>query len=238
MKKQKALDNQGKKIKRNDENSYEIFYDILENRQYISDNKLKELLSLKNSLKNRLVQDDFLEKYELFTLSQLSLVKDFILSRINDNDCIFVSSLIECANFNNILSIYDICINFISRKRNFAVVAASINYVFEHFNFHNINEIVAAFKKVTVNNRYYYNCKVLAGFYLFRITMDFNYYNYLKKIIIEGGDICHQVLFNLLHGMEYNNENYFVYHKQIENLLNNGSTTDLNGCLNSDQQLK
>jgi len=147
-------------------------FEEVKNLEIVSDNFLKEILELpKEKLSSRLFQGEFLEKFECFTSSQLQTIEQFIHQRINDKDAVFVSSLINCANFNNILSLHDICIEFVKRRvRNSLIVLASLTYLFEHMNFHDIHRIVPAFNRVLKKKKYYQNCQTAASFYLFRIT--------------------------------------------------------------------
>ncbi|GHV36612.1 hypothetical protein FACS1894178_8020 [Bacteroidia bacterium] len=184
----------------------------LKKQKLVSDRVLKCLLELPDNSDNRLIQGDFLEEFEYFTSSQLKVTELFIHQRINDRDGVFVSSLIGCANFNYILSLHDICIEFIKRRiQNHIVVLAAIDYLFEHMNFHDIDRIVSAFNRVLNNKKYYQNCQTAASFFLFRITHHQKYYDFLKGLVLEGGEINHIVLKNKLQGMDYNKRKYFAY---------------------------
>jgi hypothetical protein len=212
-------DNIIKILRSNESDSFCKLYEKLKKEKKVSDKVLKEILKLADNLDNRLFQGEFLEEFEYFTSSHLQIIESFILQRIYDKDCIFVSSLIECANFNNILSIYDICLEFIKRRRNFAIVSAALCYVFEHINFHDIHRIVAVFNRVLNNKKYYQNCQILASFFLFRITMNVKYFDFLKSLILEGGENNRIVLDNILNRMDYNSKKYFNYYDQMQELV-------------------
>lgn len=206
-------------LKSKETKSFCNIHEELKKGKMISDKVLNEILTLSNNLDNRLFQGDILEDFEYFTSSQLKIIESFILQRIYDKDYLFVSSLIECANFNNILSIYEICLKFIEQRRHFAVVSAALCYIFEHLNFHKIHRIVAAFNRVLNNKKYHQNCQTLASFFLFRITMNEKYFYFLKSLILEGGDNNRIVLDNILKGMDYNNKKYFNNYAQMKELV-------------------
>jgi hypothetical protein len=191
-----------------------------EKMEKVSDNFLKEILELPDELENKIFQGEFLEKFEYFTSPQLQTIEKFIHQRINDKDSVFVSSLIYCANFNNILSLHDICVEFVKRKvRNDIIVLASLSYLFEHMNFHDIHRIVPIFNRVLNNKKYYQNCQTMASLYLFRITHHQNHYDFLKSLVLEGCEINHIVLKNSLQGMDYNKRKYFAYFDDLMILI-------------------
>ena len=189
---------------------HEIYEEIMK-QETLSDIVLQEILALSNNmLDNRLLQGDFLEKFEYFTSSQLQVIEQFIHQNINNRDSVFVSSLITCANFNNILSIHDICIDFIKRRRHYIVILAALDYLFEHMNFHDIHRIVTTFNRVLNNKKYYQNCQTTASLYLFRITHHQKYYDFLKSLVLDGNEMNCSVLKNNLQGMDYNKRKYFA----------------------------
>jgi len=190
---------------------YQEIYEEIKEQEMISDTVLQEILELPNELGNRLLQGDVLEKFEYFTSSQLKVIEQFIHQNINNRDGVFVSSLIDCANFNNILSLHDICVEFITLKRNSLIVFAALDYLFEHLNFHDIHRIVTTFNRVLNNKKYHQNCQTIASFYLFRITHHQKYYDFLKSLVLEGDEINYLVLKNSLQGMDYNQKRYFAY---------------------------
>ena len=215
----KKMENKIKMLRVNSDNfnpnsPYEVYQEIYEEikeEEMISDTVLQEILELPNELGSRLLQGDILEKFEYFTSSQLQIIEQFIHQRIHDRDSVFVSSLIDCANFNHILSFHDICIEFIKRRRNHIVVLSALDYLFEHMNFHDIHKIVAVFNRVLNNKKYYQNCQTIASFYLFRITHHQKYYDFLKSLILDGDEINGLVLKNSLQGMDYNKKKYFAH---------------------------
>jgi thymidine kinase len=199
---------------------YGKIYEEIKEQEMISDKVLQEILELSNNrLDNRLFQGDFLEKFEYFTPSQLQMIEQFIHQHINNKDCLFVSSLIDCANFNHILSFHGICIEFIKRKRNNLVVLSALDYLFEHMNFHDIGRIVTTFNRVLNNKKYYQNCQTKASFYLFRITHHQKYYDFLKSLILDGDEINYLVLKNSLQGMDYNKKKYFAYSEDLMTII-------------------
>lgn len=211
IRKSKIMENEENIIKilqTNEFNSFYKVYDDLKEQKKVSDKILKEILELSD---NTLFQGDFLEGFEYFTPSQLQIIELFIHQHINDKNNLFVASLIECANFNNILSIHSICIEFIKRRRSHFIISAALDYLFEHMNFHDIQRVVSTFNRVLNNKKYYQSCQTAASFYLFRITLHQKYYEFLKNLVLEGGEINHVVLKNKLQGMDYNKKKYFAY---------------------------
>jgi len=208
-----------KMLRTNEIKTFNKAFEEWKKLEVVSDNFLEEILNLPKILGNKLFQGEFLEEFEYFTSSQLQMIERFIHKNINDKDCLFVSSLIDCANLNHILSIHDICLEFIRRRRSSHIVLAALNYLFGHLNFHNIDRIVAAFNRVLNNKKYYQNCQTIASFYLFRITHHQKYYDFLKSLVLEGGEINHIVLKNSLQGMDYNKRKYFAYFDDLMILI-------------------
>ena len=198
-------------------NAYKT-YEELKTQTKISDNVLQVILEQSD---NRIFQGIFLEEFEYFTSYQLHMIEKFIHQHINNRNCLFVSSLIGCANFNHILSFHDICIEFIKRKRNNFVVLSALDYLFEHMNFHDIGRIVTTFNRVLNNKKYYQNCQTIASFYLFRITHHQKYYDFLKSLILDGDEINYLVLKNSLQGMDYNKKRYFAYYEDLMTIIKN-----------------
>ena len=191
-------------------------YEELKEQKKISEKVLRVILEQSD---NKIFQGSFLEEFEYFTSSQLQMIEQFIYQHINNRDCLFVSSLIDCANFNHILSFHDICIEFIKRKRNNLIVLSALDYLFEHMDFHDIDRIVTTFNRVLNNKKYYQNCQTKASFYLFRITHHQKYYDFLKSLILDGDEINYLVLKNSLQGMDYNKKKYFAYSEDLMTII-------------------
>ena len=83
---------------------------------------------------NKLSVGDILEKYENFTEIQLMEIRKYIHLHLHDKNLLFVSDLIDCANWNNIESadIFDFCIDTIKKRCTPVVVSSAVIYVFEH----------------------------------------------------------------------------------------------------------
>lgn len=190
-----------------------------ESNTHISTKNLKIILELKDTPHNRLIKGDVLEKNEHFNFTQIKIIEKYIQKHIWHPDGLFVSSLIECANFNNIFSIYDICLDIIRKRRHFALVASAIHFIFEHQNLHNISSVVDVLENVINNNSYYENCQLIACFCLFRITMNTAYLKKLKDLILNGDCINYAIIQNMIENMEYNNDRYFYFRYDIEKIL-------------------
>lgn len=166
---------------------------------------------------DKLSVGDILEKYEYFTRNQLTIIKKYIHSHLDDGNQLFVSDLIDCANGNNIESetIFEFCINAIKKHRTSTIVLSSILYVFEHMRISQCSSIVPVFKRVIKNKSYYQDCQIIAAFCLFRITMDPQYLQLIKKLVSLNNNL-YTVLKNKMLYMDYNNnENCFFYCKDV-----------------------
>lgn len=163
------------------------------------------------SLEDKLIVGDFLENFLYFSNEQLGIIEQYIFQHLNDKDPLFLSSLIECANINTILSFYDNFLNIICTRRNDIVILAALDYIFDNMQFFKIKKIVRVFRRVINNKSYYQNCQTVAAFYLFRLTMHMEYYSFLKNLVLEGGELNYIVLKNMLLKAEYNNKKYFAY---------------------------
>jgi len=186
--------------------------ELLMQQEHISDRMLEAILGLENE---KFIQGEFLERFEFFSASQIQIIEQFIHQHINDRDYLFASCLIDCANFNNMLSINDICVEFVEKRRYDCVVIAALDYIFEHMNFHDIARVVRLFNRVLNNKSYYQNCQTIASFHLFRLTHHSKYYDFLKSLVLEGGKINYMALKNCLQKRCYNHKQYFAYHDDL-----------------------
>ena len=163
---------------------------------------------------NKLSVGDILEKYENFTKIQLIKIRRYIHSHLYDKNPLFVSDLIDCANWNNIESdiIFDFCINAIKKYRTSPIVLSAITYVFEHMKISQSVVVVPIFDRLLNNKTYYQDCQIIASFCLFRITMNPKYLQVIKELTILDNEL-HNVLINKMLHMDYNKKNCFFYQK-------------------------
>ena len=164
---------------------------------------------------NKLSVGDILEKYENFTPRQLAKIKKYIHIHLDDDNSLFVSDLIDCANNNNIESfaIFDFCIRIIKHKRSAPIVMSAIVYVFEHMRIPQSVLVVPVFEHVINNKTYYQDCQIIAAFCLFRITMNPQYLRIIRDFVTLDKDL-HTVLMNKMLHMDYNyDKNCFFYRK-------------------------
>ena len=116
---------------------------------------------------DKLSVGDILEKYENFTDRQLKEIRRYIHANINDKSLLFVSDLIDCANWNNIESdiIFDFCMKTIKKRRTPTVVLSAIVYVFEHMRISQSILVVPIFERVVTDKTYYQDCQIIAAFF-------------------------------------------------------------------------
>lgn len=163
---------------------------------------------------NKLSVGDILEKYENFTKVQLIEIRKYIHSHLHDKNLLFVSDLIDCANWNNIESdiIFDFCIDVIKRHRTSSIVLSSITYVFEHMKISQSIVVVPVFNRILNNKTYYQDCQIIAAFCLFRITMNPKYLQLIKELIVLDNELQNVLINKMLH-LDYNKKNCFFYRK-------------------------
>jgi hypothetical protein len=165
---------------------------------------------------DKLSTGDILEKYEHFTERQLGIINKYIHSHLYDKNTLFVSDLIDCANWNNIESdtIFDFCLDTIKKRRTLPMVLSAIMYVFEHMRISQSIYVVPVLERVINNKTYCQNCRIIAAFCLFRITMNPMYLQIIKELVSIDKDL-HIVLTNKMLLMDYNrNKRYFFYGKE------------------------
>lgn len=157
---------------------------------------------------------DILEKYEFFSEIQLQELEKYILSHIDEKSPLFMSDLIDCANWNNIEneSIFEFCIKVIKNRRASSIVLSAILYIFEHMKIVQSDTVVPVFNRVINNKSYYQDCQIIAAFCLFRITMNPKYLQYIRETISLNREM-YQVLRKKLLLMDYNNHGRLFYYK-------------------------
>ena len=159
---------------------------------------------------------DILEKYEHFTKGQLKIIKQYIHGHLYDKNTLFVSDLIDCANWNSIESptIFNFCLDTIKKRRALSIVLSAIMYVFEHMRISQSIYVVPVLERVINNKTYCQNCKIIAAFCLFRITINPKYLQIIKELV-SMDNYLHIVLTNKMLLMDYNrNKRCFFYGKE------------------------
>jgi len=162
---------------------------------------------------DKLSTGDILEKYEHFTERQLGIINKYIHGHLYDKNTLFVSDLIDCANWNNIesVTIFNFCLDTIKKRRTLPMVLSAIMYVFEHMRISQSIFVVPVLERVINNKTYYQNCQIIAAFCLFRITMNPKYLQIIKELVSIDKDL-HNVLTNKMLLMDYNcNKRCFFY---------------------------
>ena len=157
-----------------------------------------------------------MEKYEHFTERQLGILNKYIHDHLYDKNTLFVSDLIDCANWNNIESstIFNFCLDTIRKRRAMSIVLSAIMYIFEHMRITQSIYVVPILERVINNKTYYQNCKIIAAFCLFRITMNPKYLQIIKELVAID-NVLHVVLTNKMLLMDYNrNKRCFFYGKE------------------------
>lgn len=173
---------------------------------------------------------DILEKYEHFSKKQLMRIEKYILSHLNDHNLLFLSDLIDCANWNNIENdiLFEFCLTTIKRRRSSPVVLSAILYVFEHMRIPQSNIVVPVLSRVVNNKTYYQDCQIIAAFCLFRITMNPKYLAYIKETIGLYGDM-YEVLKNKMLLMDYNRSKRYFYYNSDDFYLATTNPTNQHG---------
>lgn len=165
---------------------------------------------------DKLSTGDILEKYEHFTERQIGIINKYIHIHLYDKNTLFVSDLIDCANWNNIESdtIFNFCLDTIKKRRTLSLVLSAILYVFEHMRISQSIYVVPILERVINNKTYCQNCQIIAAFCLFRITMNPRFIQIIKELVSIDKDL-HIVLTNKMLLMDYNrNKRCFFYGKE------------------------
>lgn len=229
MKRQKEHASPGnQRTKKQEDNVQSAIFDFINKKSYIlSPQELNIILNsprlpssifsviLDNKTLDKLSIGDILEKYEYFTKRQLAEIKRYIHIHLNDENLLFVSDLIDCANWNNIESniIFDFCIDTIRKRRSSSIVLSAILYIFEHMRITQSVVVVPIFNQVIKNKSYYQNCQIIAAFCLFRITMNPNYLRLIKNMVSLDNTL-YTVLINKMFLLDYcRNNDCFFYRK-------------------------
>ena len=165
---------------------------------------------------DKLSVGDILEKYEHFSKRQLARIEKYIHAHLQDDNLLFVSDLIDCANWNNIESetIFDFCLDTIKKRRSLAIVLSAIVYVFEHMRITQSVRVVPVFERVLNNKTYYQNCQIVAAFCLFRITMNPQYLQSIKELVAMDNNLL-TILTNKMLLMDYNRNNKCFFYSRL-----------------------
>jgi len=150
-----------------------------------------------------------------FTKTQFKELKKFIKRNLHHEDDCFVSDLIEFAMYWGIEDFWDDCIAFIENPEiNSIIIIVAIDYIFYCMTFEKISETVEAFQKVIDSAEYYQNCQTVASLFLFRLTHNKEYFDYLKESMDLDSGNNRIVLKNVLE-WECHQQKYFAYHDEM-----------------------
>jgi len=152
---------------------------------------------------------------------QFDKLQIYIETNINTQDNELKSDLIELAIFWNIASIFDFCINIVNNpsEPDFVIMTA-IEYVYQLKDENQYEKAKEVFIKVLNHEDYYQNCQTLASFYLFRMTEEMEYYNYLKESMTLNDGLNKEILKNVLENDDLNKPPYFDYYDEMIDWVN------------------
>jgi len=151
-----------------------------------------------------------------YTKTQLKKIKEYIKNNIHTHsEPDFIFDLIDFAAFWKIDDFWDDCIGFIDNPdEDRLVILISINYIYERMTIEDLPQVKTVFDKVVNSAEYYQNCQTVAAFYLFRLTHDRQYYEYLKESMPLDNGGNKPVLKNLLNET-YNQQEVFAFHDEM-----------------------
>ncbi len=204
---------------------------LLEENGSVADyNKVLESILNAKRISNNLFHfilnhNDTIEKMEClfacqyFTKTQFKELKQFIKRNLNHEEECFVNELIEFAIFWDFDDFWDECIQFIENpKVSDLIIVMAIEYVFYRMNNEKLPEAVEAFQKVIDSAEYYQNCQTVASLYLFRLTHNKEYYDYLKESM--DLDSNNRIVLRNTLAAECNQQKYFAYHDEMYEWVN------------------
>ena len=181
----------------------------------ISDEALEFILHLDDNF----LTADFLDGFNKFSYGQLLTLENYIMKNLSNSDRLFVSDLIDFARKNNFTVFYKNCIDFISsEKEDYNLILSSIIYISEKHNFTQISEIKTVLDKILEKENYYFNCQIVAAFYLFRLTFHQIYLEKLVQLLLHTPESNKELIAGVLK-YPYNQPEYFVYHNLIASFL-------------------
>jgi hypothetical protein len=186
----------------------------------IDKNDLDKILALDNHL----IIGDFLEKYNNYQESDLSLIESFINRNLDHHNRLFVSDLIEFATDWGLELHYDKCLMFLIKygDDDDFVLLSSMDYIFENLKFTKIDEIYRLLNSILQNPESNQSAQVKAAFMLFRITMRKEFLSDLIDLVVNGNENNKLLLGNLL-ALEYNSAQFFDYYDILVQLTQAGA---------------
>jgi len=178
----------------------------------ISDELLDYVLSMDDTMD---IMDCLFERSH-FTKKQLKTIAQFIKKHIKTHsDPVFRNELINFAFNWQMDDFWDDCIGFIENSNEHSIlIIISLHYIYERMTIENLPQVKTVFDTVVNSTEYYQNCQTVAAFYLFRLTHDRQYYEYLKESMPLDNGGNKPVLKNLLNET-YNQQEVFAFHDEM-----------------------
>jgi hypothetical protein len=203
----------------NNSSSYSSAEKLLQNVM-VKGKLSKEEIKIILSLDEKLIVSAFLEQYNYFDEEDIQYIGEYIRENLNHSNRMFVSDLIEFANYWEIEIPYVECIEFLKKYEddNWCVQSASIDYIFENLKFQYIKEIVGSLKEILNDTNQNLSVQVKTAFVLFRITMKKEYLEDLTDLVITEN---HQEQLKNILSRDYNKQEYFDYYQLLEFIAEN-----------------
>ncbi len=203
------------KQKLTNEESFEMPYEAI--KEICAKKRIpNEYVAFILALEDELLIADFLLNYAYFNQKQLNIIRKYIRKHIvtHPDEC-FRNDLITFACYWEITDFWDECLEMIENpNESHLVILSALSYIYERMQITDLPRVKEAFDKVLNEGNYYQNCQTVAAFYLFRLTLSQEYYEYLKESMPLNQGINRNVLKNLLEE-EYNQTPYFAYYEEM-----------------------
>ena len=184
----------------------------------ISDDFLYFILSLEEKL-------DLMEclfECSNFTKKQLKKLSNFISDEILTQDRVYRKELIEFAFLWEMDEFWHLFMGFIEYPRDKAengiVTFASIEYIYRTMKTEDLPKMKKTFDKV-MDGKYYQDAQTLVAFYLFKLTHDKKYFNYLKECM-PLNDGYNKLILEKRLKEKYNQPQYFAHHNEMMRWIN------------------
>jgi|GEM_PF-3045785 len=173
------------------------------------------------ALKSVLIIADFLTQYQHFSKENIHTVHKFILDNLNHKNKLFVSDLIEFAEYWELELPYQQCIKLLNKFKadNTYVQLAMIDYLYTNLKLKHIDAITKALNEVLENPECNQSVQVKSAFFLFRITHKKKYLTALVDLVVNG-DGNKTLLKNILLS-NFNGSDYFEYYDLLHVLVSN-----------------
>jgi hypothetical protein len=195
----------------------ELYQEFKESLELIAnlDKMPDDLLDFILNVENTINVMDCLFECPYFTQKQLKKIAKFIRQNLYHSDPLFRRELLEFAISAGIEGFYEDCLQMIkNHEENEMVVFIACMYVYEQMPITDLPRVKEAYEKVLNHENYYQNCQTVACFYLFRLTHQPDYLDFLKESMPLNSGINKSVLRNLLKE-EYHQAPYFAHYEEM-----------------------